>query len=507
MLRALPLLVIAGLAPHFIPPGQEALLSEMFGKGVALPGECAWAGASVEETRVVSWFTCAGERTELELRHISDATGSVARTSRFAIRTPGSAPPPGLVEAIAQRVREREGTFVWTGRGDSVLALPHEDQRPLVQWLGFSLVSLSVVAATLFWLSRRWRGAQKGSARWVWLVSLGFAAASFGTVRSFGNGLMAGLAREPGVPLATATGLMLLCAALALSAAALLNVLPSALPRWVRLLGGPALFVAVGYPLSLSTAPPQSFTSMAVNDVQVEQRRDRPAVTYRTGPLGFRTPGWLDPKPAGMRRIGLFGDSYVFGIGVEEADTLSAALKTELEKHGPVEVINLGVPGANLSTSVDLVEATSSLELDTMIFCLTLPNDLSQWDGQQARREAGRFGAYSFTRFMLGQSADVLWDLSRLERATTERGLAHLDRELARLAALRERAVQAPQLWFYSFRDLPSAVATRLGAIPGAHVIPEGESFPEDFLPTDGHPTPQGNRHSARRIAGFLGAP
>lgn len=520
MLRAFPLVVTAvlaqGEAPSFIPPGQEPLLSEMLGKGVELPGACAWAGATVEETRVVSWYTCAGTRVELELRHVSEATGSVAQTSKFAIRARANPPlPPGLADAIGARVRAREAAFVWKGADGPVpavvLALPREQQRSLAQWLVVSLAAVAFIAVALWWLARRWSRAAPGartSPVWVLLVSLGFAAACFGTLRFFGGALWASLQRDPVLPLWAATCLMLLCAALALGAASLLAILPSQFPRWARLLAGPAVFIAVGYPVSLSREFAPTFGTLAPgrpNAVDTERRRDRPPVTYRTGPLGFRQPGWSPSKPAGTRRIGLIGDSYVFGIGVEEGDTLSAALKAELARRSPeraVEVINLGIPGTNLSSYVELADAASALELDAMIFCLTLPNDLSRWDQQQARREAGRLGAYSLARFVLGEAADVLWDLSSLERTTTTAGLAHLDHELSRLAALR--SPHPPALVFYSFRDLPSPVATRLAATPGAHVIPEAESFPEDFLPNDGHPTPEGNRRSARRLADGL---
>lgn len=487
----------------------------MLGKGVTLPGECAWDGATVQETRVVSWYLCSGTRIELELRHPSETDAGVAQTSQFAIRPRGPPPPAGLVDAIAQRVREREAAFVWSGGGEHslpapLLSLPPERQTSFAQWLAASLAALVFLAAALWWGRPKPGALAATSPLWVWPVTLGFAAACFGTTRAFGRALWAGLERDPGASLAASTGLMLLCAALAIAAAGLLNVLPSPLPRWARLLAGPTAFLAVGLPLSLSPASPTTLGGLSLgppNDVQVETRRDRPKVTYRTGPLGFREPGWSPSKPLGTQRIGLIGDSYVFGIGVEEVDTLSASLQAELARRSPsrpVEVINLGIPGANLTTHIDVAEASAPLELDALIICLTLPNDLSRWDAKQAQRQAAQLSSYSLGRFLLGQAADALWELASLDRSTTDAGLAHLDHELSRLAAFRERAEHPPQLWFYSFRDLPSVIATRLAATPGARVIPEGQTFPEDFLPIDGHPTLQGNRRSAGRLADAL---
>lgn len=516
--QTLPLLLIAWLAqaqaPQLIGPGQEELLSEMLGKGVALPGECKWDGATVQETRVVSWYLCAGARIELQLRHVSEADAGLAQTSQFTIRS-AATPPAGLVEAVAQKVREREAAFVWSAPEVHTLptsALPPEQQRTFSQWAAATSAALAFLLfiAAAFWWGRPTPGAiTSTSPRWVWPVSLGFAAACLGTTRSLGRALWAGLERDGSTSLVESTLLMLLCAGLAIAAAALLSALPSPLPRWARLLVGPAAFVAMGLPLSLEPTPPPSLAGLGrkPNETQVETRRDRPKVTYRTGPFGFRQPEWRPHRAAGSRRIALVGDSYVFGIGVEEGDTISASLQSELVRRAPeraVEVINLGIPGANLTTHIDVAEAADELELDVLIVCLTLPNDLSRWDGMQARREAARVSPYSIGRFFLGQAADALWELANLDRFTTNAGLAHLDRELSRLAAHRQHTAHPPQLWFYSFRDLPTPVANRLAATPGAHVIPEGQTFEEDFLPIDGHPTPQGNRRTAGRLADAL---
>lgn len=97
-----------------ILPGQEDLVAGMVGKGAALPGECKWAGASIERVVVVSKYTCAGGEVALELRHPSQGAGAAARTQSFAVFTKSGSPPPGLVDAVASSVRAGEATFRWS---------------------------------------------------------------------------------------------------------------------------------------------------------------------------------------------------------------------------------------------------------------------------------------------------------------------------------------------------------------------------------------------------------
>ncbi|MEE9126576.1 MAG: GDSL-type esterase/lipase family protein [Planctomycetota bacterium] len=67
---------------------------------------------------------------------------------------------------------------------------------------------------------------------------------------------------------------------------------------------------------------------------------------YRVNQLGLRGGPVPLEKPAGTRRILIVGDSYAFGFGVDEPDTLAARLQDDLRKdHGDVTVLNMGVPG------------------------------------------------------------------------------------------------------------------------------------------------------------------
>jgi hypothetical protein len=530
-LLAAPGAALAEDARPVIGPGQEALLADLLGKGASLPGGCAWAGAGVEPTRVVSSYTCAGGPVAIELHHPTDAPPDAVRTLRFAIQIqPASPPPPGLVDALAARIRAGESAFVWRGGSDD-LARRADPEAPLVQQrapvlrgLGVALAVAAITAALMRWIYRRLERisapaatlsprAALGASALAILVSTGLAAAAHGAARAFGGATLASLDRGAGVPIVASAVTMLAYVALALGAAALLARIPTRLPTWARFAAGPVLYLLIGYPLSLtrgSTGAPAfgAIVAGCPGCIWVEHRRDRPPVTYRTSPLGFREPGWATEKARDTRRVALIGDSYVFGVGVELGDTLSSALEAELSRRSPgrrVEIVNLGVPGSNLSSYIDVyAEAADRLALDRVVVCLTLPNDLSRWDSQVARRASGRFGAFSAARFVVGDGVATFWDVALLEHAFTPAGLAHLDEELSRLTALRAAAERRPELYFYAFGDLPAVVRARLEAVPGARVVPPGQTLPDDFLPRDGHPTGEGNRRSARRIADVL---
>jgi hypothetical protein len=520
----------AGLA--FIGPGQEELLAEMLGKSSALPGGCAWAGASVERARVVSSYGCAGGRVEIELRHPGDAVDAAdARTASFAIHVRASAAPAapaGLVEAIEARVRAREAAFHWLTPGEVEGHAPvlDDERGRALRGLGIALGITALAAALLRWIHRRIvrstplaaaappspRAALAFAALAV-AVSTALAAAVHRVALAFGDAAIAGLEHRSALSIVASAGAMLAYLALALGASTLLARVPTKLSVPARFAAGALLYLAVTYPMSLAREERSPFGDVIAARpfaVAEETRENRPRITYRTNALGFREPGWSLDKPEGAYRVALFGDSFVYGIGVEVEGTLSAALTTELARKSQgrrVEVVNLGIPGANLATYVDAYAAAERLGADAAVVCLVLPNDLSRWDVLAARRAAQRVGAYSFARFLFGNAAGALWDLARLERADTAAGLAHLDREMTRLTELRAGEAHRPALVVFSYRELAAPIRARLDAVAsaGARVLQAAETAPEDFLPGDGHPTAAGNRRFARQLADAIG--
>lgn len=99
-------------------------------------------------------------------------------------------------------------------------------------------------------------------------------------------------------------------------------------------------------------------------------------VRHRTNAYGFRGKNFSLEKPAGKKRIVFLGDSFVFGEGVHDTDTVVQKLEKKLlEKNIRAEVINLGVGGYNTRQEwVLLRDFAYQLDPDIVIVGYT-PND------------------------------------------------------------------------------------------------------------------------------------
>jgi hypothetical protein len=96
-----------------IPPGQEELLAEMLGRGMALPGGCRFDGADADGAIVTARYACDAGRAVIELRPPGDAPTAL-RTQQFTIVVRGRSVPAGLSEAVAELIRAREARLEWT---------------------------------------------------------------------------------------------------------------------------------------------------------------------------------------------------------------------------------------------------------------------------------------------------------------------------------------------------------------------------------------------------------
>lgn len=96
-----------------IPPGQEELLLAMLGRGAGLPDGCTLADGRIEQRTVDASYTCPLGEVVVQLVHPSVAPAPAARTERFAIAIDSGSPPPSLTDALAARIRTREGEFTW----------------------------------------------------------------------------------------------------------------------------------------------------------------------------------------------------------------------------------------------------------------------------------------------------------------------------------------------------------------------------------------------------------
>ena len=90
--------------------------------------------------------------------------------------------------------------------------------------------------------------------------------------------------------------------------------------------------------------------------------------------LGLRGPEITPAKPAGVRRIAVLGDSFVWGIGAADAELFTTLLAEALPA---TEVLNFGVAGYSPIQYHLLTEKVLALEPDVVVISFCLGNDFA----------------------------------------------------------------------------------------------------------------------------------
>ena len=96
-----------------IPPGMESLIGDILGRGQQLPGGCTLSDGQIDRTAVRATYACQDGQVALELVHPTAAPAGGLRTQQFALAVKSGTAPPGFVDAVAERIRAREGEFGW----------------------------------------------------------------------------------------------------------------------------------------------------------------------------------------------------------------------------------------------------------------------------------------------------------------------------------------------------------------------------------------------------------
>ncbi len=130
----------------------------------------------------------------------------------------------------------------------------------------------------------------------------------------------------------------------------------------------------------------EHFLSVAPLRFDTVARRAPWAVEFRYNALRFRDE-LLGPKPKGVRRVMVLGDSFTEGQGVKVGDTCSKVLERRLNEReqGRWEVRNCGRRGTDFPALYEAFEALLPYEPDLVIYALTL-NDADQSDAFHARQ-------------------------------------------------------------------------------------------------------------------------
>lgn len=284
------------------------------------------------------------------------------------------------------------------------------------------------------------------------------------------------------------------------------NLFPTPKPT-VSVLGIAFLVLAFVAELTLFTSYPLhrfgSIVTLTPNWSAVERNRLRPRVEYRSNSHGFRNPDWQATKAPGIVRGVVIGDSFVFGSGVLENETLPAALTARLQPAFPaekVEVLNLGLQGDNLGSHVALYEeAIRQVQPDFAVLCLYLPNDLGRLDGQAHWRALTTLGWYNLGQFFFGRNLMFLaWERLAITTQVTADGKAFLEQQAAELRQFREAHGQLPLVVFAYYQ---AELLRPFMEMPEVLTVALSDPRSEYFISGDGHPSPAGNTHFAQIIA------
>ena len=129
------------------------------------------------------------------------------------------------------------------------------------------------------------------------------------------------------------------------------------------------------------------------------------AALVTTNALGLRGAD-IGPKTPGTTRVLLVGDSFVFGVGLDEEHTLSARLQRMLGAAGrPSEVLNLGVAGYSTDQEYVLFRELAERLAPDVVVLVVCDNDFEGNTLDFAYRQ------YYKPRFRLGPEGSLVPDL------------------------------------------------------------------------------------------------
>jgi hypothetical protein len=254
-------------------------------------------------------------------------------------------------------------------------------------------------------------------------------------------------------------------------------------------------------------------------------------VAVRVNSLGFRGPE-LAPPPDGTERVALVGDSFTFGNGCREEETLTAALERELAAHGrAAQVVNCGVPAFNAQDVVALTKGrVLALHPQRVVYVLVANDvDASVKPGpippDAVIDPFAEFPLHSALLQWLGIEATGFLRATGLRRGGyVEKILAEwkggggerLDASLAELAAACTAAGARLTVAVYPFMVKPSrnplapieADALARCARRGIDVVALVDAFEKDedltrywITPLDAHPDARAHAAAARLLA------
>ena len=234
--------------------------------------------------------------------------------------------------------------------------------------------------------------------------------------------------------------------------------------------------------------------------------------------LGFRGPGRPYAKPPTTFRIAAVGDSYTYGMGVAEGESIPARLEEVLARRGAngVEVLNFGVPGASLDDSIERLQYFIFRWRPNLVLFFLYGDDLNASFCSFANPSAVIIAPLASSSYVARTVLTAYrmveqWVVARRSGGGTwpqelGRGLQRLHDSSARMGARLAIVVLGDPSGLARSSNLTGAMAA-LGDVPwlDGRVWLYGET--KERLPTiygESHFDPEGNRAAAQRVATWL---
>lgn len=229
------------------------------------------------------------------------------------------------------------------------------------------------------------------------------------------------------------------------------------------------------------------------------------------------------PAPPDADVVVLVGDSYVYGVGLSDEDTLCAHLAARLAASGsPVRVVNLGQPGASLhSYPATVAYAVEAFRPALLVLTLLPANDMRAYDVND-ERDLRRHPLFAMAAAVWGlEDAWTAWSVSSEVLVPAPWGRWSIGWGLGGVAAasggvplLAEvfQFSEEPAFLYEAYRELFAQAAEGGRTAHGADMAMveprfwsrearDADGGAPLFIPGDGHPTGAGNAARAEHLA------
>jgi len=211
--------------------------------------------------------------------------------------------------------------------------------------------------------------------------------------------------------------------------------------------------------------------------------------------FGFRERDFQTPKPEGVFRVMVLGDSFTWGVGIANRQRYTDQLEKILQERYPdrrIEVLNFGVSGGPTTRERDILqEHVDAVEPDLVIvgFCINDPQPKSQRYSIEAEKYEWIFATLHLCRYLGLHRSSLLLDrclwgliekvglVPRWQTALQRAYQRDSDQWREFVRALRDIKSICDQ------RDLPAPIFISLNHGPSA-ARPSDYSHPDEELKT-----------------------